>query len=336
MEPERFIAEGEARWRELEVLLARADSVGVRRMSAQEVRRLAALYRRVCGDLVYARSRVVSADVVEPLNALVARAYGHVHVRRGLRLREAGEFLASGFPRTFRAHRRVFAAAALAFLLGAGAGAAALHVEPAARSVLLPFGHDRVDPAERVARDEGRGAAASGEAASFSAFLFTHNLRVTFLCFALGLTFGVGTLALLFYNGVGLGALAYAYHEAGVGLFFWAWILPHGVPELFETILAGTAGLLLGHALALPGELTRGEALRRAAREGARLVIGGAPILLVAGLVEGTVSQLHAPTLPYAAKLTFAGLLFVALVVYLALAGRRAPESIRAGLAAAH
>ena len=326
--PAAALDEAEPRWRELEALLERADHGGVARMTPEEVRRFAALYRRVCGDLVFARSRVVNADVIAYLNELVARAYGHVHVRRSVGLRRAGAFLASGFPRLFRAHRALFLVSAVTFALGGAVGAVALHVEPSAKSVLLPFGHDRLDPAARVAREEGRGARASGESATFTAFLFTHNLRVTFLCFALGLTFGLGTLALLFYNGVGLGALAYAYHEAGVGLFFWAWILPHGVPELFETMLAGAAGLLMGRALALPGERSRGEALREAARDGAGLVLGGAPILVVAGFIEGTFSQVHEPALPYPVKLAFAALLFVALLAYLVFAGRGAPVAM--------
>ena len=126
-----------------------------------------------------------------------------------------------------------------------------------------------------------------------------------------------------------LGALACAYHQAGVGLFFWAWILPHGVPELFETMLAGGAGLLMGRALAAPGDRSRGEALREAAREAIRLVLGGVPILILAGFIEATLSQVHEPHLPYAVKLAVAGLLAAGLAAYLTFAGR-GPESAHA------
>jgi uncharacterized membrane protein SpoIIM required for sporulation len=107
-----------------------------------------------------------------------------------------------------------------------------------------------------------------------------------------------------------------------VGLFVWAWILPHGVPELFVTFLAGAAGLMMGRALVAPGEHPRGAALRAAAAEGIRLVLGGVPILILAGFIEATISQIHEPHLPYPLKLAFAGTLAVALALYLAFAGR--------------
>lgn len=327
---EQFLAQGRTRWSELESLLREVERSGLAKMSTAEVRRFGALYRSAAADLTYAKTRVTSTDVTEYLNALVARAYAQIYARRRFSFRGAGDFFARTFPATFRASQRAFWWSMATFVLGAVSGAAAIHVDPGAREVLLPFDHARVDPKERVAAAERRGSGlGSGESATFSAFLFTHNLRVAFLCFALGLTFGVGTLLTLFLNGVGLGALAYVYHEAGVGLFFWAWILPHGVPELFVVFLAGGAGLLAGRALIAPGNASRAQALRANVGTGVRLLLGGAPILVLAGLIEGTVSQVHAPDLVYESKLALAGALFAGLAVYLSLAGRRAPTTDR-------
>jgi uncharacterized membrane protein SpoIIM required for sporulation len=182
-----------------------------------------------------------------------------------------------------------------------------------------------MSPVERVARDEGGDVHEGGEAAAFSGFLFTHNMQVAFFAFALGVTFGAGTMLILFYNGLPIGALAAQYHLAGKGLFFWAWILPHGVPELTSVFIAGGAGLVMGRALIAPGRLTRGAALVGASRRAVRLVLGVAPLLCTAGLIEGTISQLHAPVMPYAAKLVFAACVAAALAAYLGLAGRAAP-----------
>ena len=52
------------------------------------------------------------------------------------------------------------------------------------------------------------------------------------------------------------------------------------------------------------------------------LLLGGLPLLGVAGAVEGTISQLHAPALPYSAKLLFALLLACAVYGFLLRAGR--------------
>ncbi len=53
-----------------------------------------------------------------------------------------------------------------------------------------------------------------------------------------------------------------------------------------------------------------------------KLVIGGMPILVCAGLIEGTISQMHEPVMPYVVKLVFAGVVAVGLYAYLFLAGR--------------
>jgi uncharacterized membrane protein SpoIIM required for sporulation len=329
MELQHFITDGRRRWQELEQLLQKVEREGLRSLGVDNIRRFGRLYRQAASDLVYAHNRVLSADVLDYLNDLVARAYAQIYARRRFRLGGIGRFLAVTFPQTFRRTSRFLLASALVFVLAGVIGFVAVKLEPRAKLYLLPADHMHLDPAERVRRLESSGEVmSSGESATFSAFLFTHNLRVTILCFALGITFGVGTILVLIVNGLLLGALACAYHDAGVGLFFWAWILPHGVPELFETLLAGASGLLLGRALLAPGERSRGEALRDAAHEAVRLILGGAPLLLLAGLVEGTLSQIHEPHVPYALKLAFAGLLAVGLALYLGLAGRNAPAVV--------
>src|SRR5205814_539457 len=63
------------------------------------------------------------------------------------------------------------------FVLAGVIGFAAVAVEPRARHYLLPADHVHTDPAERVRRIESSGESlSSGESATFTAFLFTHNL----------------------------------------------------------------------------------------------------------------------------------------------------------------
>jgi uncharacterized membrane protein SpoIIM required for sporulation len=72
----------------------------------------------------------------------------------------------------------------------------------------------------------------------------------------------------------------------------------------------------------LPGRRRRRDALVAEAKTAALLVIGGMPILVLAGVIEGTISQMHAPAVPYFAKLVFAVIIGVGLYAYLLLAGR--------------
>jgi uncharacterized membrane protein SpoIIM required for sporulation len=302
----RFLGERTPRWTELEGLLERVERGGLHTLPVAEAQRFAALYRTVSGDLMVARTRTANAEVVDYLNDLVARAYVQVYRSPRLRLDDARRFYRSEFPRELRAHGRLVALAAACLLAGGALGAAGVSLDPSAAPYLLPEGHADIDPVERVREEESGGVQRAGAQASFSSFLFTHNMRVSFLVFALGLTLGIGTVALLFMNGVMLGSLAAAYHAAGEGLFFWAWILPHGIPELTAIFIAGGAGLVLARGVIAPGGAARGPSVRAAGRASVRLVLGLLPILVVAGVIEGTLSQVHEPILPYPLKIAFA------------------------------
>jgi uncharacterized membrane protein SpoIIM required for sporulation len=317
-----WVGEREPTWRDLEALLRDVDARGLPALGLDGARRLGRLYRAASSDLIWARGELVDAALVDYLNDLVARAYAVVHAGSGSRARKLGRFFLVEFPRTFREEWRAVALSALLFFGGGAVGAVAMAVDPGASGVLIPEDHQQRTPAERVAEDEDGVAHSGDEGAAFSSFLFTHNIRVTFLVFALGLTFGVGTVGVMFYNGVPLGALAMQYHQYGKGLFFWAWILPHGIPEITQILVAGAAGLLLARGLLVPGRRSRRDAVVHEAKRATRLVVGGMPILVLAGLVEGTISQMHEPVVPYAAKLVFAGVVGAAVWAYLLFAGR--------------
>jgi uncharacterized membrane protein SpoIIM required for sporulation len=320
----RFQRERGPGWARLAAMLADLERPGgLRRLGMRGARRFGRLYRATAGDLVKARTERADAALLDHLNDLVARAYVFVHEPPSSPLARLRSFLLRGFPRLVR--REIGAVLLSAGLLvgGAGLGAVAMLADPdGARVALIPDGHRERTPDERVA-GEAAGGHRPEQATVFSSWLFTHNIRVSFLVFALGMTAGVGTVLVLLANGLPLGALAVQYHQAGQGLFFWAWILPHGIPELSAIALAGAAGLVLGRALWMPGRRRRGQALREDAPRAVQLVLGAMPILVVAGFVEGTVSQLHPPTLAFGTKLAVAALLGTALVSYLGLGGRR-------------
>jgi uncharacterized membrane protein SpoIIM required for sporulation len=130
--------------------------------------------------------------------------------------------------------------------------------------------------------------------------IFTNNIQVAFLAFAGGVLFGLGTVYVLVSNGLMLGSVLGAAQFYAVGPLLWSFISPHGFLELTCIVIAGAAGLMLGDALLRPGLLLRREALARAARRAVELVVGAAPILVVAGLIEGFVSP---SDLPFAVKM---------------------------------
>jgi uncharacterized membrane protein SpoIIM required for sporulation len=321
----RFVRERGADWSRLETSLLRIEQSGVRGQSLADLRAFARLYRRISSDLLRAQSAAVNANLLDYLNDIVARAYAVVHAAQPPRRGKLLDFFFREFPRHFRRERRLIALAAGVLACGIVFGALSVARDPYALGALIPDDHQAFSPSERVHHDQRiAGRTMQGDrAAAFSGWLFTHNMEVSILIFALGLTFGIGTLAVLFFNGVPLGALAAQYHQDGQALFFWAWVLPHGFTELTVVCIAGGAGLIIARGLWLPGRRSRAQALATEARGATSLLLGALPLLAVAGVVEGSISQLHPPTLPYEAKLTFALLLAIAVSSFLLRAGRR-------------
>jgi uncharacterized membrane protein SpoIIM required for sporulation len=131
----------------------------------------------------------------------------------------------------------------------------------------------------------------AGEEAAFSAEVFTNNIQVTLLAFALGITAGIGTAAILAYNGVFIGVIIGLAFEGGNGAELLELITSHGVLELSCIVVGGSAGLRMGWALVEPGTLRRGRALAIEARKALEIIAGTAVWLVVAGLAEGFVSR---------------------------------------------
>ena len=157
-----------------------------------------------------------------------------------------------------------------------------------------------------------------------SSQIFTNNIRVTFYAFALGAMFGLGTLYVLAFNGAMFGAITALTYRAGFGNdLLLGFVISHGVIELSCIFIAGGAGLLIGTALVMPGDLSRADALKSRGIEAVRLIIGCVPLLVVAGLIEGFISP--QPISPLI-KIGIGVITGIALYLYLFLAGRAEGE----------
>lgn len=306
MEMPEFIESRRDRWEHLERLLDKSDTGGLRALSLEEARSLGKLYRAVSSDLLWVRARSGSADVSAYLNDLVGRAYALTYPGRRPRFADVWGFVARGFPALLRREWRMFVAAVLLMLAGTGFGYLGMVVDPDAGHYLVPEEHLKLDPVERAKKEASTEGAGVQQQAAFASFLFTHNIQVAFLCFALGVTLGLGTAVMLFVNGLFLGALAYVYAAKGMAGWFWAWILPHGIPELTAICIAGAAGLVMARGLAAPQGLPRGQALRKEAVTAVKLLFGTLALFVLAGCIEGSISQIHPPRLSVAFKIGFA------------------------------
>jgi uncharacterized membrane protein SpoIIM required for sporulation len=324
---DKFILGERPYWDELEQMTQQLGGKIKGGLSLEEARRYHYLYERASSDLASVATFTADSETRRYLERLVATAYGDIHeARQRIRRPRIWKWLSQTLPRTFRAEISSFWMACGITLVAAFIGGMLLMVDSGAREVLLPYSHLRISPRERVDQEEIQSAQRdhmAGRKAQGTAWYIVHNTRVSFATMAMGISWGIGTIAMLFINGVLLGAVFVDYIAGGEGLFVFAWLLPHGSVEIPAILIAGQAGLVLGRAMI--GWGTRdalGERLRKVSPVLVTLCGAISLLLIWAGVLEANLSQYHEPALPYWLKISIGAAQLTALITYLTFAGR--------------
>ncbi len=299
----------------MEELLAQAETVGVKRLSAPELRDLGLLYRQAAADLSGVRADPTSRTLEEYLNRLVGRAHNFVYFGPRVSFGSLWTFAAHGYPRLLRRLLPYIALATAVFLATFGLGMLIQMLRPEFAALWLgPAMMDKINHHQMWtdAVLSMKPQAASG--------IMTNNMSVCFFTFASGITAGLGTLYLLFNNGLQIGTVlaCCAQHRMAGSLL--AFMVSHGALEIPSIMLAGAAGLRIGAGILFPGQFRRRDALARAGTEAVQLVSMTIPLLIVAGSFEAFLSPTHAPV---ALKCAVGALLFTGLCVWWSEGGRR-------------
>ncbi|MCU1264011.1 MAG: hypothetical protein JWM21_329 [Acidobacteria bacterium] len=316
MPSDRFINERKNGWQRLEELLGLLDRASLRRLHREEVRELGRSYRRAASDLAVARAESRDPRLINYLNSLVIRAHGRIYRADAKGGHRIARFFTRDFPQTFRDTWRFTATALAVFTIFSVIGFAGTWRDQEFSELMgvSPYFRETIIETKTHWWEELNDANQVG-----ASQIFTHNIRVTFYTFAFGAMLGVGTLFYMAYNGANIFSVVALTYRAGFGNDLVTFMVGHGVIELSCIFIAGGAGLLIGSAMIMPGDLSRADALKSRGMQGVRLMIGIMPLLVLAGIIEGFISP--APINP-TIKFGIAGLTGVALYSYLLLVGR--------------
>jgi uncharacterized membrane protein SpoIIM required for sporulation len=292
-----FRREREQSWRELEELLEEIERRGLGSLTHGELSRLPVLHRMAASSLSVARAISLDRNVLDYLTNLTCRA--HLAVYAGPRRpgRAVVEFLSARFPRIVRGFRRYLAWAFLCLGAGVVVGFLLTTRQPERYhsfvSAEMAGGRVPGAPTDSLRAVLYKGADTGGDALGlFATFLFGHNAKIGMMCLFLGFAAGIPVAFLLFTNGLSLGAMAALYSSRGLGLEFWAWILPHGGTELLAVALCGMAGFVFGSSIVFPGREARLANLARRGRRAGLAVVGAVALFFVAAVIEGVFRQL--------------------------------------------
>lgn len=315
---DKFVNVRKNSWQRLEDLLSLVENSSLRGLNREEVRELGTLYRRVATDLSIARAESRDEKLINYLNSLVTRAHGKIYRADNSGANSLWKFVAQDFPVTFRITWRYTAVAFAVFMIFAIVGFVGTWYDADFSIVAGVPQRFRTLSIESETQwwlglNDNNQAGAAG--------ILTNNIYVSFLAFAYGAFFGIGSLFIEASNGSSIGStLALCYlQNTNFGNALLTFMVAHGVIELSCIFIAGGAGLLIGTAVLLPGDLSRIEALKFRGLEAIRLVIGCAILLFFAGIIEGFISP--APIEPIF-KYAIAILTGVAMYSYLLFVGK--------------
>jgi uncharacterized membrane protein SpoIIM required for sporulation len=306
-------------WRRLEALVEQSGRRGVGRLSRSELQELGLLYRQIASDLSTVREDPASRQISAYLNQLLGRAHNLIYMGRKTNAAGIVQFFRVTYPRLFRENLAYPLTAFLIFLAAAIAGTALCFSDPGFERYFL--GGRMIDTIEQHRMWTQSVVSIKPLASSF---ILTNNISVACATFAMGILAGLGTVYMLFFNGLLIGVIGTACWQAGMSRQLWSFVAPHGVLELPAIFIAGGAGLLLARGLLFPGTLPRRDSVVEAGGRAVRLVLGVIPMLVVAGFIEGYLSPSNFPA---PLKFALGAALGLALLLYLS-SGSAAPTEI--------
>jgi uncharacterized membrane protein SpoIIM required for sporulation len=304
-----FIRSRQADWRRLEEFLEQARRLSLARVSLNEFRQGSRLYRQGVADLAYARMRFPQHSVVRELECLAGHAHSILYQAGRGRSRNWIQFWKRTWPGRVKEAGRLILVATLIFWAGAGVGFGLTVANPILENLFISPGmRQAINSGKLWTESLTRVAPAAGSR------IATNNIQVSLFAWGLGMTFGIGTVWLLFFNGLMLGAIAAACLRAGMFMPLAEFVVGHGSLELPAIWISGGAGLLMADAMLFPGRYRRLIELRFQARRSVQIMIGIVPVLLVAALIEAFVSPTQ---LPGWVKAVLGLSLFLALLAYI-------------------
>ena len=272
-------------------------------------------YRRLCKHLALARDRQFSATLVEELNQIVMRAHRQIYEKSKGSTFSFSQFLAFEFPGAVRREARLFWVSSLLFYGSLVATFTAIQQNPdlvysfISPSQAAQYAEMYAEPLERSpAQDIG-----------MFGFYIRNNVGIAFRTFASGLLLCIGSILIILFNGLSIGAVAAHITNAGHSEQFWNFVCGHAPFELTAIVLAGAAGMRMGLAILIPGNRTRGLALIETGKAVLPIVCGMGLMLVLAAFIEAFWSPRF---LAAEIKYGVSGALWLLVAVYFLFAGR--------------
>jgi uncharacterized membrane protein SpoIIM required for sporulation len=251
---------------------------------------LAKRFIDITNDLAYAKTFYPKSRTTAYLNGIASLLHQAIYKNKK---EEGGRFLRFWkfeLPLLFFKYRRQLLYSFIFFFVFCSIGALSAKYDD--RFVRLILGDAYVNMTnENIAKGDPFGVyKQTGEFQMFFQ-IATNNIWVSFVMIISGVLFSVGPVFYLLRNGIMVGAFEYYFFSKGLGAQSILVIWIHGTLEILTIVVAGGAGLVLGHGLLFPKTYNRLVAFKNSAKDATKIALGIVPILLLAAFFEGYITR---------------------------------------------
>ncbi len=277
-----FLKQNAEKWEAYEASLEKKE--------AEHPAKVAEMFIELTDDYSYAKSNFESSKTTKYLNSLAARIHQLVYRNKKESNKRVLLFWKEELPSLFGKYHNLLL---ISFILGvSGTVLGAISQLYDDSFIRMIVGDEYVNETmERIKKGNPIGVYGEMPEGFMYFYITINNIRVSFMMFAMGMLFSVGTGFYLLYNCVMLGsffAMFYQYNVLGKALKV-VWI--HGTLEMSAIVIAGCAGFVLGNSFMFPGTYSRLESFKRGAKDGIKIVVGLIPVFMCAGFLESFITR---------------------------------------------
>lgn len=267
-------------------------------------------FTELVNDLGYSKTFYPHSKVTHYLNGLASRIYLSIYQNKKEESSRIARFWKTELPLVVRKHHRILLYSFIIFTAFAVMAAfSSAHDDTFVRGVL---GDQYVDMTEEnIEKGDPFGVYKNEDELDMFLAIALNNIKVAFLCFVMGFFLSLGTVWVLFKNGVMVGAFEYMFFAKGLGwpsvLVIWI----HGTLEISAIIISGAAGIILGNSILFPGTHKRLDSLKQGGKDGIKIMIGLVPIFIAAAFLEGFITRHTSMPMPLSISILAASAIFI-------------------------
>lgn len=250
---------------------------------------LASYYIQLTNDLSYAQTYYPESKTLLYLNSLASQAHQKIYITKKESKNKIISFWRDEFPLFFYQYHKTLLYTFLIFMAAVTIGAVSTINDDSFVRLILGDAYVNMT-IENIEKGEPMAVYKSGSNIGSFLGITINNIRVAIIAFALGALFSVGTIYVLFSNGIMLGAFITFFYNYGI-LEKTSTVWLHGTFEISVIVIAGCAGLVMGNSFLFPKTYSRRVAFMKGAKDGLKIVVSTIPFFIIAGFIEGFITR---------------------------------------------